>query len=502
MEEQTLKARFRKMEKDREPFLDRAQRASLLTQPALFPPDEHNEYSNLKDPFQSQGSRGVENLTSKMLTALFPPGVVWFKYRLTPEGENAITGSPSVNQRTKGQIDSILLDRAKKVWGVLEQPWFRPRLTELFRHLIVGGNGILQQLPKSQKFRFIPLHNYVCYRDGSDNLLDVIIKERVDPRMLSEDLQAVYEEAQDSTLYTIYERKDRNTFRTWQELGETRVEGSEAEIPEKYLPVLVLRWEQISGEHYGRSFCDKIMGDLATLEGLSESTLEIAAEAARLVYLVDPAGVTNIDDCEQAYNGDYISGREQDVGTMKVDKLQDLQTASALTTDVREGIKQAFFDGETIQRSGERVTAFEIQYLASQLDNALGGTYSLQAEEIQGPILRLTERRLILDKSLDVLPEELVEAKLVTGLEGLGRSAEVQAYNNFDALVAQSIPPEEQMLLFNYHERATRMAVIAGIQDQGYIVSLEDYRKAQQSRLNAQALRAATPAITNELQNG
>lgn len=477
--------------RDREFYVERARKSSLLTQPSLFTHRSFGATDRFKDPYQSVGSMGVENLASKLVLTLFPAGVNFMKHVLSAEAEAETKELADVS---RAQIGSILAERTRLTSKGIEWPTFRTRMVELMRHLIVGGNGALQKVQGGTVFRFFPLTSYICHRDNADNILDIILREKVDPRMINPEHQALLDPGVDEhKLFTGYKRRNQTTFDSWQEIDGSMVPGTEAEYPQQFLPVIPARWEAMSGESYGRSFVEKVLGDLATLEGFSEALLSLAAEAARLVFLVDPAGVTDIDDLQSADNGEYRSGREQDIGTLKVDKVADLQTAISLATTVRENLRQAFFFGETVQRQGERVTATEVQFLASQLDNALGGTFSLMSEEIQGPLIRLVEHQLIVDGTLPSLPDGMVEPRIITGLEGLGRSAEMNSILAFQQILDPVVPPEEQALLINYYEYSLRAAVVAGMDDKDLLNPKEVYEQKKQQQQQAAMAQMGMP---------
>jgi hypothetical protein len=45
---------------------------------------------------------------------------------------------------------------------------------------------------------------------------------------------------------------------------------------------------RVDSESYGRSFVDEVIGDLKSLEGLSQALVESAAASAKMVFLVKP----------------------------------------------------------------------------------------------------------------------------------------------------------------------------------------------------------------------
>jgi hypothetical protein len=56
------------------------------------------------------------------------------------------------------------------------------------KHLIVAGN-VLTYLPKQGSMRVYPITNYVCRRDESGELLEIVIKESISPMSLDEDVK-------------------------------------------------------------------------------------------------------------------------------------------------------------------------------------------------------------------------------------------------------------------------------------------------------------------------
>ncbi|NIP33435.1 MAG: hypothetical protein GWN39_00755, partial [Thermoplasmata archaeon] len=78
----TAQARYKMLATEREPYLLRGRRNSELTLPSLLPPEGTNAATNLYDPYQSVGSKGVNHLASKLMLALFPPNTPFFRLRL------------------------------------------------------------------------------------------------------------------------------------------------------------------------------------------------------------------------------------------------------------------------------------------------------------------------------------------------------------------------------------------------------------------------------------
>ena len=78
----TAKERYSKLTTEREHYLDRAEECSELTIPSLIKPEGFTSSSELYNPFQSVGARGVNNLASKLLLLLLPLTPHFLDYQL------------------------------------------------------------------------------------------------------------------------------------------------------------------------------------------------------------------------------------------------------------------------------------------------------------------------------------------------------------------------------------------------------------------------------------
>src|SRR5260221_3036582 len=174
----------------------------------------------------------------------------------------------------------------------------------------------------------------------------------------------------------------------YQEWDNVYVTDSYGEYSEEDFEYFALRCNVISGEDYGRANCEEYLGDLMSLEGLTQAIVEFAAACARVIPLVNPAGLTNIDDVAGAANGQYIPGRKDDITMASLDKFADFQVASRAAEAMEMRLSFAFLLNSAVQRNAERVTAEEIRYVAGELEQAIGGIYSLLNRELQLPLVR------------------------------------------------------------------------------------------------------------------
>jgi hypothetical protein len=68
----TASSLYSQLEGHRETYLRRARDSSELTIPTLVPPAGNSNATNYITPYQGVGARGVNNISAKLLLALFP----------------------------------------------------------------------------------------------------------------------------------------------------------------------------------------------------------------------------------------------------------------------------------------------------------------------------------------------------------------------------------------------------------------------------------------------
>ena len=100
----TAEARYRSLETFRQTFLDRARDCSELTIPSLIPPDIHTATSDLYQPYQGIGARGVNNLASKLSLALMPPNAPFFRFMVEPYSLKELADDPDARTDVEKQL--------------------------------------------------------------------------------------------------------------------------------------------------------------------------------------------------------------------------------------------------------------------------------------------------------------------------------------------------------------------------------------------------------------
>lgn len=515
----SVRARYERLDTDRFTFLDRARQCAELTLPTLIPPLGHTKTTKYYTPWQGIGARGVNTLAAKLLLALLPPNSPFFRLEVDDFTKDKLTGNPNLNSAVEQGFAKI--ERA--IVSEIETTGLRAPIFLAFKHLIVGGNAFVY-LPAEGGARVFGLDSFVCRRDAKGNLLEVITKECIDP---DSDAKGILEKMEEPSASVGGEAKDEegkrneaettenedvdvftrfyldgSQWKVYQEAFGKVVPGSDGSWPKDKFPGMVLRWNTVDGEAYGRSYIEEYLGDLVSLEGLAKGVVEAAAIAAKVVFLVSPNGNTKAEDLAEAESGDAIVGNKDDVHCVQAEKQADLTIAQKAMEAITQRLSYAFLMTSAIQRNGERVTAEEIRIMAGDLEDALGGVYSLLAQEFQYPLVVRLMDRMTKQKRLPDLPKGIIKPVISTGLEALGRGHDGQRLRQWGATVFQMLGPNAAQFV-NINEFLMRLALADGVVPEGLVkgqAELEaDKAQAEQAQQQQQmtdiAGKAVGPAI-------
>jgi Bacteriophage head to tail connecting protein len=414
------KSTYERLDSYRWMSLERARDCSALTLPALIPPQNTTDQTALPTPFQSVGSRGVNNLASKLLMALFPPGLPCFRLKVNEAVANNLGDKLSDVEGKLASVERIINDK-------LETEHTRPLIAEVLKHLIVGGNALLHA-PTKDAMRFFRLDQFVICRDAMDRPLHAVIKEST----VAGSLDPLTALACQVGKQDPYFKVDVFTFIEWdyitkkvcsfQEINGMIVPGSDTDRPLDKSEWIPLRWIAVPGRDYGRGHVEEYLGDLRSLEGLSESIVQFAQAAAKIVMLVHANSTTSVKELNNAESGDAITGSKADIDMLQLEKAQDFEVANKVAERIEQRISYAFLLRSGATRDAERVTAEEVREMAQELEDALGGVYTVLAHEMQLPLIQRFMAVMTQAGSIPAMPKGVVMPVIVTGFEALGRN--------------------------------------------------------------------------------
>lgn len=495
-----LKAQWEKLNMGRSSVMKRARDCAKLTIPGLLPPEGHNETDSLPTPYQGLGARGVNNLAAKMLLALLPPNQPSFKFE--PD-EDVLKEFEREDQQARSKTQRRLSRLEQRVLSHIETQGYRPGVYEITRHLIAVGN-VAYQLSRDNKLKVYPLDHYVVQRDRAGNLMNMVIREMVDPETLPDDvvraceIQVNEDGRKDCEVYTRFYR-DGSKWRVYQEINDIRVPGSKGEYPLDKPGFMALRWTAIPGEDYGRGLVDEHIGDLRSFEGATKAIIRFAANASKILWLVNPNGQTRAKNLSRAESGDFVPGREEDISMLGLDKFPDFRIVEAVAQKLEARLNQAFLMNASIQRDAERVTATEVQLIARELEDALGGVYSVLAQEFQLPFIKRIIANMQSNGELPEFSEQVIKTKVTTGIEALGRGHDMQKLQRLMSLWAETIPPEILMQKLDFDDFMRRTAAAEGVPTEGLVKESQAQTREQAQQMLKQLIQDAGPEFIKQM---
>ena len=438
--------RYSQLSSGRSSFLDTAVECSELTLPYLVQHDNNSKggKQRLLQPWQSVGAKAVVTLASKLMLAMLPPQTAFFKLQVRDDklGEELDPAIRSELDLSFSKIERMIMD-------YIAASDDRVVVHQALKHLIVSGNALI--FMGKDGLKHFPLQRYVVNRDGNGNIIEIVTKELISRKVLGLEPKPDYatdinnnntgSNEDDAEVYTCVKKDDSSGRWVWhQEVDDMIIPGSRSTAPKSASPWLVLRFNTVDGEDYGRGRVEEFIGDLRSLNGLSQALVEGSSVAAKVIFLVSPSATTKPQTLAQAGNGAIIQGRPEDVGVVQVGKQADFATASQLALTIEKRILEAFLIPNV--RDAERVTAEEVRMTQLELDNSLGGLFSLLTVEFLVPYLNRILLVLQRSNEIPTLPKDLVRPKIVAGVNALGRGQDREALTLFIQTIAQTLGAE------------------------------------------------------------
>ena len=437
-----LKPLYNKLVPKRDQRLMTYRNISEVTVPTLFPPDGYEEGSAvLKHPANSAPARSINQLAGKLTLALFPPQGHFFVCDVDDQVRKSF-----VDEKASNQLSQSLLAQTNAIHDYMRNRILYHRLYETLRYILVGGN-ICIHVTEDTQMRLLPMNSYAVKRHPDGTVMYAIIKETYyDPG----DIMAEEVVETESELYTGIQsirfsdgtRGTRVTQVLHKDGDDKGIIVTQHEYVKDACPYIFPVGTLLPSFDYGSSLCEDYIGDIRSSEGLTQNMLDFAAAASFIVFLVKP-GATSVQALRNAHNLQFLSGNPEDVGTLQIGKLQDFQVVANLYDTLKRGLSSGFAETSAIQRSGERVTASEIDKLSQSLETSLGGLYSLLAASLQVPLVSIVQHQMIAKQLLPPMPADAMSIKITGGYEALGKGHDADRLMLFGercATVQQAAP--------------------------------------------------------------
>tara|TARA_Y100000592_G_scaffold47737_1_gene75785 strand:+ start:1252 stop:2838 length:1587 start_codon:yes stop_codon:yes gene_type:complete len=482
----TAQARYEALSSDRNQFLQSAIDASKLTLPYLIKQDEDNSsHKTLLNPYQSVGAKGVVTLASKLMLALLPVQTSFFKLQVD---ETSLIGE-GIDPKVRSDLDLSFSKIERTMMESIAASDDRVTVHQALKHLVVAGNALIYMA--KDKLKLYPLNRYVVDRDGLGNVIEIVTKERINKKLVEEmfpQLKSMVVDSEESyagtgqnnqcDVYT-HIRRDNNRFVWHQEVYGKIIPKSQGKAPLDTNPWLALRFNTVDNEAYGRGRVEEFIGDLKSLDALSQAIIEGSAAAAKVVFTVSPSSTTKPSTLAKAGNGAIVQGRPDDIGVVQVGKTADFNTAYQMIQSLERRIAEAFLI--LTVRNSERTTAEEVRMTQMELEQQLGGLFSLLTVDFLVPYLN---RKLsVAQKSGEIprLPSNLVKPTIVAGVNALGRGQDRESLSMFMQTIAATMGPEAIIKYINPEEVVKRLATSQGIDVLNLVRTAEEVQGEQQA---------------------
>ena len=485
----TAQSRYERLSSDRSQFLNTARQAADLTLPYLIRGEEtyYKGARNLITPWQSVGAKGVVTLASKLMLALLPPQTSFFKLQV-----NDINIPGELGPDIRSELDLSFAKVERTIMESIAASTDRVIIHQALKHLVVAGNALIYM--GKDGLKLYPLNRYVVDRDGSGNVTEIVTKETISKKLLEKnypafDLKNNWENVDDTSndecdVYT-HVTLDNNRWVWHQEVYNDVLPKSMGKAPVNANPWLTLRFNHVDGEAYGRGRVEEFIGDLKSLEALSQALVEGSAAAAKVVFTVSPSSTTKPQTLAQAGNGAIIQGRPDDIGVVQVGKTADFQTAYQMIGSLSQRLSDAFLILNV--RNSERTTAEEVRMTQLELEKQLGGLFSLLTVEFLVPYL---DRKLSVAQKTGEIPRlpkgDIVKPTIVAGINALGRGQDRESLAQFLTVIAQTMGPQAIQEYINPEEVVKRLAASSGIDTLNLVKSMQEIQKEQQAAAQQQ----------------
>lgn len=461
--------------------------------------------NQLEHDFQSLGALLVNNLSSKITQALFPPGLPYFRISTSPELEAAADAEGLEPLDLAGRM-------AKLEQAATEQVFLhggQHKLTRAVKLLIVTGNVMLYRDPVRKKFMTWSVQSYGVRRSATGEVMDAVLKQRFRwsdlPEQNREYVMANrpggYTDQSEVDLYTRIEASPssiaggNSTVQVTHEIDGV-LAADPVTYPEHLSPYLFPTWNLADGEDYGRGLVEDYAGDFARMSLVTEQLGLYELESLNILNLVDESAGGVVDDYQSADTGSYVPGKVGAVSAYERGDYNKIAAVSNALAQTAQRLSTAFMHTSNM-RDAERVTAEEVRRIAREAEGTFGGVYSTLASALQAPLayLSMVEIAEQNDGLLMGLIHKDIRPAVVTGIPAMTRAVETENLLRATQEAAAIIPQLVQMSRRIDPERVLEKIF------QGNSVSLDDISKspdqlAEEARQQAAAAQAQEQAAS------
>jgi hypothetical protein len=140
--------------------------------------------------------------------------------------------------------------------------------------------------------------------------------------------------------------------------------------------------------------------------------------------------------------------------------------------------------------------------MAQELEDTLGGVYSILSQEFQLPFITRKMRMMEKAGKLPQLPKNTIKPSIITGLEALGRGNDKNKLISFLTTLAGTLGPEVIQQYVNVSDAIKRLATSEGIDPEGLIKTQEEIQQQMQQQQLLQATQNINPDQIQQVVDG
>lgn len=369
---------------------------------------------------------------------------------------------------------------------------FRTEATMVAKSLIVTGNALMFH-PDDGRVQSYNLRDYCVVRDLSGTVVEIMTRDKKAFNTFSKSVQETLKASKhkskydkdgcDVTIYTRIVLNDDKKYEMTQSADDVPLESKATWIAEE-LPYIVLTWNLVRGEDYGRGLVEDYAGAFHALTVLNNSLIDMVGIAADIKFLVKPTSVLDVKSLNDSAAGTYHTGDEGDITVPELNKISDMQFVEGAVNRFQQQIGQAFLLNSSVTRQAERVTAEEIRYVAQELELSHGGIYSRFAEEWQLRVAILMLRKAdvkIGGENKQIYPQ------IITGLDSLSRAGDLDNLRMFvmDLQLLNEVP-EDIRAVIDPAKFAQFIGVRRGVEYEKFVKTASQMQAEQQQIQAAQ----------------
>ncbi|MEE9366715.1 MAG: portal protein [Dehalococcoidales bacterium] len=375
--------------------------------------------------YDSDPESSLERFASGIHNTMTGEGLPWFYLRAEDE-----------NIREDRSVKEWLEAATRRLYTVFNSPStrFHATVKTMYEDLGAFGNGIMFIGDRPGRSPMFKTHfiGEIWYEENEEGIVDTVFREwewpakKIIQKWGKDALPAGTQRRDFTIIHVVRPRKDRVAGRkdranmpfesVWiLRLNETILdEGGFRDFP-----YIVDRWDQFSGEMYGRGPGHRALADVMSLNAIEKTNLKVIQQEADPALDVPKDGYANrIRTWPGALN--YRKSTTQaNEGVRPIMQGRRVDLSEAKAAQKREAIRRHFYldifelegpvagDGDVI-----RMSATEAAIRQREKLSILGPIFSRQKQDFLGPLIFRTLGLMILNNLLPPAPPTLVDAEV------------------------------------------------------------------------------------------